>query len=236
MKDKTPAQIPLALQSDDDATFDNYITSENNAGVVQSLKWQVETANEQFIYLWGHPGSGCSHLLQASIHLAAKRGLTTLFLPLNELSQYPPAGIIEQAESAQLVCVDNVDAIVGNQAWQEALFFLFNRVRDAGNRLIITGRQPPAELTIELPDLSSRLAWGVVFYLSDLSDAEKSSALQRRASAKGLELSDDVAKYIMTRSARDIHALFKCLDDLDRASLSAQRRLTIPFVKQTFGW
>ena len=236
------SQIPLALQVDEDATFENYVVSngndskDSNAVVLQSLKWQIEQANEQFIYLWGSAGVGCSHLLKASIHCAKQLGLQTLYLPLREWLQFSPQQCMAQAEDQQLVCIDDIDAVAGKREWEEALFYLFNRIRDNGNRLIIAGKKPPAEIPIMLPDLSSRLAWGIVFYISELSDEDKSIALQQRASAAGIELTAEVAQYIMTRSARDIRTLFTCLDQLDRASLSAQRKLTIPFVRQTFNW
>ena len=63
-------------------------------------------------------------------------------------------------------------------------------------------------------------------------ESEQREALQRRAAARGLELADDAAAYLVHRLPRDMHSLFGVLDELDHASLVAQRRLTIPFLRE----
>jgi len=108
---------------------------------------------------------------------------------------------------------------------------LYNRVRDAGGRLVVAGEAGPAGSGFDLVDLASRLAWGPVFHLQELDDAGKRQALFRRAAARGVEMPDEVANYLISRCPRDMGSLFRLLDRLDEASLSAQRRLTIPFVR-----
>ena len=83
-----------------------------------------------------------------------------------------------------------------------------------------------------MPDLASRLDWGRVVGLLPLDDADKLRALQLRAQLRGLSLSDDVGRYLLQHLARDMRSLCHALERLDRASLVAQRRLTLPFIKQ----
>ena len=90
----------------------------------------------------------------------------------------------------------------------------------------------PAELGLGLPDLATRLAWGLVLHVAELKDEEKINALRLRAQQRGFELPLEVGRYLLQRSPRNMVALFDLLDHLDQASLAAQRKLTIPFVRE----
>ena len=103
-------------------------------------------------------------------------------------------------------------------------------------RLLLAATASPRELPVQLPDLQSRLTLALVFQLHALSDEDKLRALQLRASRRGLHLTDEVGRFILTRGERSMSALFELLERLDQASLQAQRKLTIPFLKETLGW
>ena len=115
--------------------------------------------------------------------------------------------------------------------WEEALFDLINRMRETGNSLLLAAATSPEAMQVQLPDLRSRLAWGPVFQLQSLSDAEKYEALRIRANQRGLELPGNVAEYLMRHYPRDLFGLFERLEMLDTAAMAMQRKLTIPFVK-----
>lgn len=218
-------QLTLRIGLRDSATFANFFPGDNAAPL-----HLLQQGAEPFVYLWGSPGSGRSHLLQAACHAEAARGGAPAYLPFAEL---PPGGValLEGLEQMSLVCLDDLQAVAGDGAWEEALFHLYNRVRDAGGRLLAAADASPAALPVALPDLRSRLAWGPVFQLQSLDDAGRLAALQLRAQARGMELGEEVGAYLLRRCPRDMHALFELLERLDQASLAAQRRLTIPFVR-----
>ena len=157
------------------------------------------------------------------------------YLPLAELADYGPE-LLDNLEQCELVCLDDLDAVAGRADWEEALFHLFNRLRDAGKRLLLAAATSPRELGVQLPDLQSRLTLALVFQLQELADEDKLRALQLRASRRGLQMPDEVGRFILTRGARSMSALFELLEQLDQASLQAQRKLTIPFLKETLGW
>lgn len=231
---RLPAQLPLSVGLRDDATFANFHPGPN-AGMVSRLVHQLDEGGEALIYLWGRPGVGRSHLLQASCHAASDRGLRALYLPLKEVGDLFPT-MLEEVERLDLLAIDNLECVVGLEAWEEAFFHAFNRLRDVGRRLLVAADAPPRQLPVSLPDLASRLSWGVTFHVQPLDDADCVAALQLRARGRGIQLSDEVAVYILNRGPRRLGDLFRLLETLDRASLSAQRRLTIPFVRQVLGW
>lgn len=235
-----PQQLPLGIGLNDDARFDNFYLSEHSANrfALCAVRELLNPEGERFVTLWGGPGR--SHLAQALCVESADLGWQVQYLPLRAVRDYafePDAvhSLLAGLEHMDLVCLDDVDAIAGMSAWELGLFHLFNRLRDAGVPLLITSEENPAHLNIGLADLQSRLQWGLSCQLHALTDAEKSEALQRRAEARGLQLPDEVASFIIQRVPRDMNLLFSVLDRLDRASLQEKRKLTIPFVKQVLG-
>ena len=233
-----PEQLSLRINLNDDATFENFFLQPQDSRhqIVTVLQDQFCSNGESFIYLWGTSGSGVSHLLQASCHQASSQGQTAQYLLLGELLDYPPQQLLENLEQLSLVCLDDLQVVAGNQQWETELFNLYNRIREAGGHLLLGANCSARELPLQLPDLQSRFGWGPVFQLPSVNDEEKTEILQFRASRRGMELSDDVAQYLIHRAARGLGELMSCLETLDEASLEAKRKLSIPFVKQVFGW
>ncbi len=235
MADKSvasPMQLPLGIGLRESATFDNFVAGQD-LGVVDALQ-RASLGGERFVYVSGGPGSGKSHLLQAACHAMAQ-GARSVYLPLSEAEQLAPE-MLEGLEAMNLVAIDDVDAIAGQKPWETALFHLYNRIRNEGEgALLLTGSTSLKHSPIVLPDLKSRLAWGLAFRLTGLSDADKLQALQRRARGRGFDLPDEVGAYLLRHYHRDMLALFDLLERLDAVSLIEQRRLTIPFVKEVIG-
>ncbi len=219
-------QLPLRIGLRDSATFSNFHSGDNAAA-----SHTLQQGMEPFVYLWGAEGAGKSHLLQAACHAVTEAGGGAIYLPLSEPEGLIPE-MLEGMEQMSLVCLDDLQAVAGDSEWEQAIFHLYNRLRDSGCRLIAAADTSPGGLQLALPDLVSRLGWGPVYQLHILSDEQKSEALQLRAANRGMELSPEVASYLMSRASRDMHALFALLERLDEVSLAAQRRLTIPFVRE----
>lgn len=223
-------QLPLCLSLKDDASFENFYPG-TNTEMVAALKKTAGGHGEKIIYLCGARGQGLSHLLQASCHEAARHKLSAVYLPLNELMQEPPE-MLHGLETLDLICIDDLQSLAASPVWEEAVFHLFNRVHDARGNMILAGNDLPKSLQLKLPDLVSRLSWGVIYQLHPLSDAEKITVLIHRAHARGITLSEEVGKYLLSHCPRHMTTLLAALDALDKASLAQQRRLTIPFVKE----
>lgn len=226
-------QLPLGIRLRDAATFANFVAGAN-AEVLRHLRARDKEATGRGIYLWGAQGAGKTHLLQAVCHAGSANGETVAYIPLSEVGTLDPA-CLEGLETMHGVCLDDVHAIAGSAAWEAAVFHLYNRVVSAGGRLVVSASRAPAHLGIVMPDLATRLGWGLALRLEVLTDEEKSAALQQRGAQRGLELGPQVADYLLRHCSRDMTDLFQLLDELDHASLAAQRRLTVPFVKSTLG-
>ncbi|MDX2347147.1 MAG: DnaA/Hda family protein, partial [Legionella sp.] len=159
-----------------------------------------------------------------------------IYLPLDTLKTWDPS-ILSDLDAHRLFCIDALDAVMGLPAWEEALFHLYNRIRDsAESTLIIASRTSPRQANIQLPDLQSRLNSGLVMQVQALSDTDKTQTLSIAAKRRGFELSPSAAQFLVHRSARNMHDLHALLDRLDHASLVAQRKITIPFIKTILNW
>ena len=232
-EDRAHRQLTLNVQLRDEATLDNFYCAPSNQQMVAALRSQHDTNGEPFIYLFGPADSGKSHLLQGACHLA---GSSSLYLPLAELAGFDPSEVLHGVESMALVCLDDIDAVMGNEQWELALFDFFNRARDAGCRLLFSAPAAPRVVPVDLPDLRSRLSWGSVYQLQSANDEVKQDIFCFRAGRRGLQVPSEVASYIVTRAPRALSALLDLLDQLDAASLAEKRSLSIPFVKQQLGW
>jgi len=231
MRIKMLQQLSLSLRLRDEAKFSNFY-QQNNEQVVRSLQEMAAGNGEQFIYLWGAASSGRTHLLHAVCAQANELHRQAVYIPLGDFTQLQ-AEILEGLEhTADIICIDDIQSIATHSEWEQALFHFYNRVRQSNSKLIITGNTPPAQLAIKLPDLLSRLAWGLCLTVHSLKDEEKLSALQLRAQCRGLKLSEAVGRFLLNRYSRDMSALFNVLEELDSHALVAQRALTIPFVKE----
>ncbi|MEM0953864.1 MAG: DnaA regulatory inactivator Hda [Pseudomonadota bacterium] len=225
------AQLGLPVQLRDDATLDNFYFSSRLLPLRQLLE---APGAEQSLYVHGPTGSGRSHLLQAACH--ARESGAALYLPLTQLAGLAPGPVLEGVESLAMVCLDNLQSVLGRRDWEEALFHLINRARETGCQLLMAADAAPAQLDIELADLASRLAWSTVFQLRQPGDVDKCDILKFRAARRGIVLDSDAARYILSRAPRGMADLMALLEKLDRDSLAKQRSLTIPFIKQSLGW
>ncbi len=222
-------QLTLSVSLRDQATFANYF-SRQNAELIAELKRTAAGEGQRTLYFYGAGGLGRTHLAQACCHAANLCQLNSIYLPFDSLLSYSPE-VLEGLEKLSLVCVDDLHVIAGQRPWEEAFLYFYNRLLDEGGRLIITAKKAPKSLGLILPDVASRLTSGVIYQLQGLSDDEKLEVLIRRAELRGLLLSEEVARFILTHCPRHMTTLFAALEALDKASLSTKRRPTIPFVK-----
>jgi DnaA family protein len=229
---KKVAQLALMVQLPDDETFDSF-KSDTNLGITTQLKAYIDQKQDSphSFYLFGLSSVGKSHLLHASSTYAAQVGKSSVCLSCAELKQLPVA-VLDGLEKIDLICLDDIHLIAGDKHWQQAIFDLYNRVLEENNYLLISGDESAQQLGISLPDLVSRLSWGLTEQVKPLDDEEKIVALQYRATQRGLFLSDEVVKFLLNRLSRDMSSLIESLDLLDKASIQEQRKITIPFIKE----
>lgn len=225
-------QIPLQLEPRRPDRFEDFVVGPNAIalGAVQHLLDEPGGV----LFLSGPEGSGKSHLLNALCHKARSSGLAAFYIALKRLPDEAAAGL-EGLQSLDLVCVDDLDHVAGNAAWEKALFRCFNEVRDAGGRLLVSSSQPLSTLPIRLPDLTSRLSWGVRQKLLPPDDAGKLEVLQQRARTLRIEVPLDVQNYLLRYGRRDMASLLTALERLKDAAFADKRKITVPLAREVLG-
>ena len=218
-------QLPLGVRLRDRADFANFHPGRNEV-LVESLQRFVAPESAGCAWISGPAGCGKSHLLQA----ACARLSGGAYFPLSELQHLGP-GVLEGAEELPLVCIDDVGLVIGRAQWESALFRLYVELDAGRGRLLLADELPPGQRLFDLPDLASRCAAAFRGALLPLDEPEQREALRLRASLRGPELPEDCALYLQRHFPRDMASLQGILDRLDAASLSAQRRLTLPFLR-----
>ncbi len=225
-------QLALNIQLAEESTLDSYCWHGNELLFLQLQKSVLQgDGDARRFFISGARGVGKSHLLQALVTEFDKKHTPAIYLPLEQLKGHGPE-VLDALSQTPLVCLDDLEAVAGIKAWEEALFYFYNQMKEAQHALVFSASQSINALNIEMPDLKSRLKWEFVFPINELDDPHKITLLQEKASARGLQLSTHVANYLLSRQSRNMKDLVALLDKLDRASLAAQRKLTIPFIKE----
>jgi len=217
-------QLLLDIAPPSPPTLDNFVAG-RNAELLQTLgNILAGQERERFIYLWGGSGCGKSHLLQAAVGASAKKELTTEFVACSGDTEFATS------INADCVAVDDVDRL--NPSAQIGLFNLYNRMRDEGHALLlVSGSIAPAQLKLR-EDLVTRLGWGLVYQMHELTDEEKALAMKSHAASRGFNLPQEVGDYLLRHGQRDLPSLMATLDALDRYSLANQRQVTVPLLRE----
>jgi DnaA family protein len=221
------AQLPLTLRWPAHQRFEAFETGDNGVAVDLLRRAATEPA-QAALYLHGPTGSGRTHLLIATCAAANAAGRSAQYLALRANAD----AAIRAFGGSALLAIDDVDAIAGNDAAEHALFDLYNRCRAEGASLVFAAGAPPAQAGIALPDLVSRLGACTQVSLKPLGEVQRRALVRARAAARGIELDEPVLDWLFAREKRDLGSLLGVLDRVDAASLAAQRRVTVPFLRK----
>ena len=221
-------QIPLTLKFSNDQGFDGFVGSHDSVSALQAI---ALGQSDEWLFLSGGAGTGKSHLLLATCALAQKGGRRALYFPLTVFAGRLQEVLPDQ-ENADIVCLDGLEHIAGNEQDEIALFHFHNRARVSGVTVIYAARHAPQGLSLLIPDLQSRLGQCMRLNLESLDDDGRREVLMHRAVQRGLELDEAVLDYMFKRVGRDLLTLTTLLDKLDRESLAAQRKISVPFLRK----
>lgn len=224
-------QLPLALRFPPDQRFEAFVAAPDGA-LAQLRALAHGEGVDGSVFIAGPAATGKTHLLLAACAEAESAGRRTAYLPLAAA-----AGRLRDAldafEHADIVALDGLEDVAGNREDEVALFDAHNRARDAGRSVLYAARVAPDALELVLPDLRSRLSQCARIALEPLDDGGRADVLRLRAHRRGLQFDEAAIDWLLKRVDRDLGSLTALLDRLDRESLAAQRRLTVPFLRQT---
>lgn len=203
-------QLLLDLIEPEAPTLENFVVGEN-AELLQALRHCRAGMGPQFIYLWGPAGCGKTHLLRALTPLQRWR-------------------VPEFDDEVNLYTVDNVNLLDDEDL--EKLFFLMNAVRShPQSRIVVSGSVPVAGLTIR-EDVTTRLSWGLVYRIAYLPGDLAQAEFLRLAKNRGVEMSAELAKWVIEHCTRDMRGLRHYLDTIDQYTMRTKRRVTLALLQE----
>jgi DnaA family protein len=225
-------QIALPLTFDKQFSFDNFLSEQSDL-FTNNLKSLINSDGESLIGIWGGAGCGKTHLINASAHYARQQSQQFQFYDGSQLVECNPEQFdqFDGFASSETLLIDNLDAICGHLQWEQKFYQLINACKHGEMRLLFTLSMNPQFLDCALPDFQSRLSWGLLLQLPAVVDTEIGEVLKFRAGLLGIELSKEVVAYLLTHYSRELSVQMEILRRLDEMSLSAQKRVTVPFIK-----
>ena len=217
-------QLALDFASPSRPTLDNFIVSRNGELLGNLRQLAARQARERFLTIWGRPGSGRSHLLKAVVAELQRVGAAAVYIACRSDARFG-----EGLERMDCVAIDDVERL--DDEGQISVFDLYNALRENNGALVASAAAPPVQLTLRA-DLVTRLAWGLVYQVHELTDESKARALADHAASRGFRLPREVCDYLLTRSQRDLPSLLATLEALDRYSLETRRPVTVPLARE----
>ena len=227
----TSPQLPLGVQLRESVGFGTFCTGPNDEAVA-AIRTLIHGGGA--VYLHGGDDSGKTHLLHALVQAATEAGRRASYLDVREFRQQP-VSMLDGLENQDVVALDNLESAFLQTEWTLGVLRLLDALRARNKALVLSAQRPPLRVDCVLPDLATRLSACTVFGLRHPSDSDRRDWLRERAAARGLEMSEDIAELIVGRLSRDNPTLLASIETLDRAALAAQRKLTLPFVRQSLG-
>jgi DnaA-homolog protein len=224
-------QLPLAVTLDAHASFATFVAGSSNEPAIEHVRALSTAQSGEIVWVWGSRGCGKSHLLQAACRAADAAGKRSMYLALGSDPEIVPE-LLADLDALDLLALDQVDRAAGSPAWESRLFAVLNGFQSREGCLLMAAADAPSAVGFSLADLASRATGAVVYRLRPLAEQERIEALLLHARHRGLELDAAAARYLQARVARDMPTLCAWLSKLDEASLAAQRKLTIPFIRE----
>ena len=203
-------QFLLDFQDRELPSLDNFIVGSNTevVGILRELQLGM---GPTFVYIHGPKGAGVTHLLKSLVPEQA------LKVPLLD-------------SAVKLYTVDDVDDL--DPGWCRQLLALQNSVRNTpGAHLVCGGKLPARDLN--LPDVvKSRLAWGLSYAITPLSEEARMEELARQAQLRGFEMTSEMQHWLAVSVARDMRTLTRVLEEVDHLGLVKKRKVTLPILRE----
>jgi len=227
-------QMPLNITLRHEASFDSFVAeAESLAMVLYQLQMAIIRQQGGAWYFHGPDGAGKTHLLQAACRFAHQWERSCVYLNLEdgEVRSFPD--LLKGLEEMEVLCLDAVDVVLPDPAWQSALGQVLLQAQSLGHMVLLSGQQPMADWPLQSEVLADALATVVPVPVSPLDEPESIMlAVQRHGQVRGLQLPKNVISYLIRVFGEDLEAVLLALQRIEQVSLIEKRRITLPFVKR----
>ncbi|HYD18879.1 MAG TPA: DnaA/Hda family protein [Patescibacteria group bacterium] len=216
-----PQQLPFDLGHRPAFEREDLWVSESNRDAVAWLDkypgWPAPA-----LILYGPPASGKTHLCHVFQNQTDAVCITPATInDFRGVNDFPQTSIIDDAEK-----------MIGETESETALFHTWNRAKEEGAQLLLTGENPPARWNFTLPDLKSRLLAAPAVAIAPPDEQLMAVVLAKLFSDRQLAVPAEVISFITARIERSFKTVNDLVTEIDRQSLSQKRPVTVPLVRE----
>ena len=212
-KSRQAGQLVLDLPLRPALGAEDFIVSDSNREAVRMIDaWPAWPAPA--LVLAGPAGSGKTHL--ANVWRLRLEAALAEAADIDEESATRLAG-------GRGAVIENADRAIGSE---RALFHLMNLAREHGFNLLITGRTPPGEWSVALPDLRSRLRAAPVIRIAAPDESLLANVLVKLLYDRQLAATPAAISYLARHMERSMEAAIRVVDAIDRQLWSAPGEIT----------
>ena len=220
-----PKQLTFPWNKSNKSKFDNFYFESSNIEVKDAL------LGSEDIFLYGLKKTGKTYLLQSLCNYYFNKGRTSLFIPLKEVKDLG-SQITESLENLDLICIDDVDLIAGDNLWEKAIFNLINDCLLTDCRLVFCSSFNPSNINLELKDLMSRIKKINHIEIFPVQSNNLTNAIKFIANSRSINLGEREINYLITYSERSIANLVNIIKKLDDLSMELKRKISVPLIKE----
>ena len=202
--------------------FDTFVVGSNNKFAHSAALAVAESPGEVYnpLFLYGGAGLGKTHLMHSIGHFILEQNPEMKVLYVN--SEHFTNEVIESIRSGNaasmtnlrekyrtidVLLLDDVQFIIGKESTQEEFFHTFNALHTAGKQIILSSDKPPKEMEILDERFRSRFEWGLIADIQAPDYETRMAILKKNTSNYGIEIDEEILKYIATNIKSNIREL-----------------------------
>jgi chromosomal replication initiator protein len=177
---------------------------------------QQPGTNYNPLYIYSRLSFGKTHILNAVGNLALQNNPSTNIIYLsadrfvNEVSSTPEPQqthpLWETSDTSDFLLVDDIHLLAEHYQPQTELLALFNSLLESNGQLVVTSAYPPGKIRNLLPQLRSRLEWGLIAEIHPPDQRTKVKIIKKMARNQKLTFPDDVS-FFLANSTDDMKTI-----------------------------
>jgi len=212
--------IPSFHGIDAHSTFADFITANSNRLACSSALSvaQRPATNYNPLYIYSEFSLGKTHILNAIGNLVLQnnpRANIMYFSADRFLSEVSCTTETQQSdrfweteEAPDFLLLDDIHLLANHRKPQAELLALCNSFLESARQLVVTAIYPPGKIRDLLPQLRSRLEWGLIAEINPLGQKTKIKIIKKIAGKEQISLPDDVS-FFLANTTDDMKTLIQ---------------------------
>ncbi len=228
IKHTKDGQIPLALNfsSAEEVSMATFLVAEHNQlpfDCINSLLESKFLDTATFVYLYGTKGVGKTHLVKAIINRALSLNVEAIQLNLSDWIDFQPSAILNELETYDIICIDDIDSVASHPDWEAELFSLYNRwLAKASGLMFVTAQNSSTTSGFQKPEYITRLQSGVTLHLHEPTPEFICKVIIEKERMRGGVLQPEFAQKIVTK-LKTLPDCLTALNMLDEQALEHKK-------------